>query len=308
MTQTPTPTSAPPSPTAEDLHRIEADGVAAVVSRDGAELHSFAGSDGREVLWQAGPVWPRRAPVLFPIVGKLAGDRLLHRGAPHRMTQHGFARDRRFEWVERGPASCRLALEDDAETRRAYPFAFRFEASYAVDDGALRAVFSVTNTGDEVLPASVGAHPAFRWPLSDGVPKGAHRLEFEAPEPAPVRRLDAGLLAAAAEPSPVVGRTLALSEALFERDALILDRPVSRSVRYAAEDGTAIEVSWSGFAQLGLWSKPGGDFLCIEPWYGTADPVGFGGEFADKPGLLLLRPGERRELEWRAKPCPGPGR
>ena len=86
------------------------------------------------------------------------------------------------------------------------------------------------------------------------------------------------------------------------------DRPASRSVRYAAEDGTALEVFWSGFAQLGIWSKPGGDFLCIEPWYGTADPIGFGGEFADKPGLMLLRPGERRNLEWRAKPCPGPGR
>lgn len=298
MTQT-------PPPAREDLHRIEADGVAAVVSRDGAELHSLTDAAGRELLWQAGPLWPRRAPVLFPIVGKLAGDRLLHRGRSHRMTQHGFARDRRFAWLERARASCRLVLEDDAETRHAYPFAFRFEVSYALVDGALRAVFSVTNTGTEVLPASVGAHPAFRWPLSEGVPKEAHRLQFEAPEPAPVRRLRAGLLDAAAEPSPVVGRTLALSEALFERDALILDRPASRSVLYAAEDGAAIEVSWSGFAQLGLWSKPGGDFLCIEPWHGTADPVGFEGEFADKPGLMLLRPGERRDSEWHARPRPG---
>ena len=303
MTQTP-----PPAPASEDLHRLEADGVAAVVSLDGAELHSLVGADGRELLWQAGPVWPRRAPVLFPIVGKLAGDRLLHRGASYRMTQHGFARDRRCEWAERGHASCRLVLEDDASTRQAYPFAFRFEVSYALADGALRAVFSVTNTGTDVLPASVGAHPAFRWPLSEGMPKEAHRLEFEAPEPAPVRRLRDGLLDAAAEPTPVQGRELALSEALFERDALILDRPASRSVHYAAEDGTAIEVSWSGFAQLGLWSKPGGDFLCIEPWYGTASPVGFDGEFADKPGLMLLRPGERRSLEWRAKPRSGQGR
>lgn len=302
MTQTPPPVPAPPAPASENLHRLQADGVTALVSRDGAELHSLIGGDGRELLWQAGPVWPRHAPVLFPIVGKLAGDRLRHGGTSYRMTQHGFARDRRFEWVERGPASCRLVLRDDASTRRAYPFAFLFEVSYALADGALRSVFCVTNTGAEALPASVGAHPAFRWPLSEGVPKEAHRLEFEAPETAPVRRLRDGLLDDAAEPTPVQGRKLALSEALFERDALILDRPASRSVRYVAEDGAAIEVSWSGFAQLGLWSKPGGDFLCIEPWHGTADPVGFDGEFADKPGLMPLQPGERRSFEWRAKP------
>lgn len=292
----------------EALHRLlEADGMSALVSQDGAELHSLVDAGGRELLWQAGPAWPRRAPVLFPIVGKLAGDRLLHRGASYRMTQHGFARDRRFTWVEQGPASCRLALRDDASTREAYPFAFLLEVSYALADGTLRAVLSVTNTGTaDVLPASVGAHPAFRWPLSDGTPKEAHRLEFAAPETAPVRRLEVGLLSPVKEPTPVAGRELALSEALFERDALILDEPASRSVRYCAEDGSALEVSWSGFAQLGLWSKPGGaDFLCIEPWHGTASPVGFDGEFMDKPGLMLLQPGERRDLEWRARPCPG---
>ncbi len=76
-------------------------------------------------------------------------------------------------------------------------------------------------------------------------------------------------------------------------------------MRYSAGDGTALEVSWSGFAQLGLWSKPGADFLCIEPWYGTASPVGFSGSFVEKPGLMLLRPGEKRDLEWRVNPCRG---
>lgn len=293
----------PPAYASEDLHRFEANGVTAVVSRDGAELQSLA-AGGRERLWQAGPAWPRRAPVLFPIVGKLAGDRFLHRGTSYRMTQHGFARDRRFGWGERGRASCCLVLEDNASTRQAYPFAFRLEVSYALADGALRAVLSVTNTGADVLPASVGAHPAFRWPLSEGVAKKAHWLEFTAPEAAPVRRLEAGLLSTAAEPTPVQGHKLPLDDALFARDALILDRPASRSVRYSAEDGSAIEVSWSGFTQLGLWSKPGCDFLCIEPWFGTASPVGFDGEFADKPGLMLLRPGERRDLEWSANLYP----
>ena len=50
---------------------------------------------GLELLWQAGPVWPRHAPILFPIVGRLKNDELRHRGKLYPMTRHGFARDRK---------------------------------------------------------------------------------------------------------------------------------------------------------------------------------------------------------------------
>ena len=50
-------------------------------------------------------------------------------------------------------------------------------------------------------------------------------------------------------------------------------------------------MSWYGFPQLGVWSKPGGvPFLCIEPWHGFASPVDFDGEFTDKPGLMHIVP------------------
>ena len=49
---------------------------------------------GLELLWQAGPVWPRHAPI-FPIVGRLKNDELRHRGKLYPMTRHGFARDRK---------------------------------------------------------------------------------------------------------------------------------------------------------------------------------------------------------------------
>ncbi len=92
---------------------------------------------------------------------------------------------------------------------------------------------------------------------------------------------------------------MALSERLFDDDAVILDRPASTSVRYAAEHGPAIEMSWQGFRELGIWSKPGGaPFLCIEPWHGLASPVDFDGEFTDKPGVMLIEPGAKGALTY----------
>ena len=63
-----------------DVHRFGTRDLFATVSAEGAELRSLRDSSGGEWLWQAGPEWPRRAPVLFPLVGRLPGDVLRHGG------------------------------------------------------------------------------------------------------------------------------------------------------------------------------------------------------------------------------------
>jgi galactose mutarotase-like enzyme len=281
---------------------LHGDGISATIVGQGAELVSLRNAEGLEFLWQAGPEWRRHSPVLFPIVGRLKGDQLRCRCQVYPLTQHGFARDKPFAWAETTPRSCTLVLTDDADTRARYPFAFRLTVTYTLQPQQLDISFDITNTGDETLPASVGAHPAFNWPLQAGLAKTDYRLTFSADEPAPIRRLKDGLVLAAPQPTPIEGKTLALSEGLFDADAVILDRPASSSVRYAAARGPAIEVSWQGFTELGIWSKPGGaPFLCIEPWHGLASPVDFDGEFADKPGVMLIAPGEKRVLSYQIK-------
>jgi galactose mutarotase-like enzyme len=286
-----------------DRHVISNGTLSATIKADGAELCSLCDAAGAEMLWQAAPIWPRHAPVLFPIVGRLKDDTLRHEGKAYRLTQHGFARDRRFAWLNRSATACRLVLHEDADTRAVYPFAFRLEIAFVLDDDALEQRFTLTNPGREVLPASLGAHPGFAWPLTEGVDKAMHVLEFAEPEIAPVHRLTNGLLRSVPEPTPIVGRTLALEPSLFATDAIILPAPASRSVRYSAPGSPAVELAWDGFRQLGIWSRERGDFVCIEPWHGTASPEDFDGEFGAKPGLMLIPPDERRTLSLRIRLC-----
>jgi galactose mutarotase-like enzyme len=66
--------------------------------------------------------------------------------------------------------------------------------------------------------------------------------------------------------------------------------------------GPSMEISWQGFQEFGLWSKPGGaPFLCIEPWHGFASPENFAGEFTEKPGLMHIPCGEIRILKYRIR-------
>src|SRR5215472_3112286 len=128
-----------------DRHVLSNGALSATVKADGAELCSLRNAAGQEMLWQAEPVWPRHAPVLFPIVGRLKNDELRYQGKSYRLTQHGFARDRRFAWLNRSATACRLVLHDDAESRTHYPFAFRLEIAFTLDDDVLHTSFTVAN-------------------------------------------------------------------------------------------------------------------------------------------------------------------
>jgi galactose mutarotase-like enzyme len=124
-------------------HTLATSGIRATIKADGAELCSLKNAEGLELLWQAGPAWPRHSPNLFPIVGKLKNDALRHQGKTYPMTQHGFARDMTFAWRERTTTSCTLDLTDDATSRQRFPFAFRLAISYAVDGADLNIRFEV---------------------------------------------------------------------------------------------------------------------------------------------------------------------
>jgi galactose mutarotase-like enzyme len=277
-----------------DQHDFGAGGLSASVRAQGAELCALSDHRGHPYLWQAAPAWPRHAPNLFPIVGRLRDDTLRHDGACYPLTQHGFARDLAFDWVARSSSGCTLALTDNAATLAKYPFPFRFEIAYAAARDSLAITYTVQNTGENILPVSMGAHPAFRWPLQPGLPKESYSLVFDAEETAPLRGVSGGLLTPANRPSPIHDRSLPLRPDVFDDDALILQSPNSRSVRFIADQGPGLTVAWDGFTQLGLWSKPGADFLCIEPWHGMASPADFDGDFVEKPWLMLIPPGQKQ--------------
>ena len=86
-----------------------------------------------------------------------------------------------------------------------------------------------------------------------------------------------------------------LEDRLFQDDVIIFDGLRSRSLTYGADAGPRIRVSYPDAPYLGLWTKPLAAFICIEPWHGVADPVGFTGDFTAKPGVFAVAAGESME-------------
>ncbi len=273
--------------------------LAAQVDPLGAQLSSLQDRAGRDLLWDGDPaVWTGRAPILFPIVGALAGGRYRLGAETYPLSRHGFARGKRFELARSSSSAATFRLSADEDTRRVYPFDFTLDIDFEIDGSTLSLTAAIRNLGDAQMPASLGFHPAFRWPLPYGRSRAAHFIEFAADEPAPVRRLDAhGLLTPLRHPSPISGRRLELVDSLFRDDALIFDDIKSAAVTYGAHDGPRIRVSYPATPYLGIWSKPGAHFICIEPWHGIADPAGFTGDFTAKPGVFLVPPRATRAIQ-----------
>ncbi|MDJ0275294.1 aldose 1-epimerase family protein [Sphingomonas sp. 2R-10] len=268
--------------------------LTATIDPLGAELHSLKDAAGRELMTDADPAfWTGHAPILFPIIGALQDDTYRVDGEAYTLGKHGFARRRMFAKVAQNDVSVRYELTDDAGTRAVYPFGFTLHVEHRLEGATLHTAVSVTNTGDRDLPASIGFHPAFAWPLPYGYDRTAHRMVFSDTEVGTVAAIAAnGTIAAERRPSPLDGRVLHLTDALFADDALVFDPVHSDSVTYGAADGPQLRVDFPGMPKLGVWTKPGAAFVCIEPWDGIADPEGFTGNIFDKPGIHRVAPGQ----------------
>lgn len=278
--------------------RIASGELSATISPLGAELQSLTDRDGRELMTNADPAfWSGRAPLLFPIIGRLHDDRLRVDGREYAMLKHGIARKSMFTPVENSENHARFRLTQSAESLSQYPFAFELDAEYRIEGTTLFQTITVRNNGDDKLPFSFGYHPAFAWPLPYGGAREAHVIRFDTPERDALRRVTPyGTIDPAPRTSPVEGDALKLSDSLFDDDALVWENVRSRGLTYGAPGLPSLRIAFPDTPALGIWTKPGAAFVCVEPWAGIADPQGYSGEFADKPGIMQLPAGGERSF------------
>src|ERR1700733_5390398 len=140
--------------------------LSAEIDPQGAQLFTLRDRAARDLLWNGdAAVWSGHAPLLFPIVGTLAGGCYRLGSKTYRLPRHGFARGKLFDIVDATSAGAVFRLKADEASLQIYPFRFELDVHFALDGPTLSVTTHVRNTGDEEMPASFGYHPGFRWPL-----------------------------------------------------------------------------------------------------------------------------------------------
>ena len=138
---------------------------------EGAELSSIWNKEtGTEYLWQADPKWwKRRAPILFPFVGRCKDYQYKAKGSVYQMPQHGFARDMVFDVAEASERFITFRLRGDDRTRPVYPWEFCLLVTYSLKGRTLQTAYTVENHDAEDMYFSIGAHPGFKGIRSQSI-------------------------------------------------------------------------------------------------------------------------------------------
>jgi galactose mutarotase-like enzyme len=245
------------------------------IDSKGAQLNSLYNKEtGVEQLWQADPnIWAYHAPNLFPIVGGVLNNELHVEGQVYTLNRHGFARQSDFILLDSDDAHASFSLPYCDKTLAVYPYKFDLQVLYTLIDNALRITYKVINRDKKPVYFSVGGHPAFNVPFNAGENYEDYYLEFEAQESLYSHALNQdGLFSGETHPVRTSGKQLQLTRDLFKDDALVFKNLQSRMVTIkSTKHEQSLSVEFPHFNYLGLWAKPGANFVCIEPWLGCAD-------------------------------------
>lgn len=271
----------------------------------GAQLASVRNHHGTEYLWQGdADIWARRAPILFPILGRLRENTYLLDGVPHKIGQHGFARDCIFELVEQSNTQAVFRLTDNAETRRLYPFSFSLTITYTLEGNRLTKSHRVKNRSEQVMYYELGVHDGFRAPLEENETMAQYAIRLPGLDDAitPYGMDEQAMVTPKGEPIPLENGRLSLTPATYNLDTVILDQPPkARAVLVDGQDRPRVTVDFPQFPYLGIWTqdKPfDTNYVCIEPWSTLPDATFVGRELKEKAGIRSLQPGETEELSY----------
>lgn len=267
------------------------------VALHGAELQSLRRvASPTEYLWHGdAQYWDRRAPILFPIVGKVWDNTARIDGQTYELHQHGFARDFDFEKIIDEDRHLAFRLCANEQTRSLWPFDFDLRIDYTLLRNRLTVGWSVTNKDSREMPFQIGAHPAFAYPnfhLDDAV----HGFfSFDAKTPLVSSRVEGGFAVPESfEVELPSDDLLPLTNDTFACDTIVEATGRVRRVTLHNAEGRPWITVLHTMPITALWSPCGGraPFVCIEPWHGRCDDQGYAGEFSQRTAIERVAPGK----------------
>jgi galactose mutarotase-like enzyme len=211
-------------------------------------------------------------PLLFPSPGKLENDRWQCAGRSGEMKQHGFARN--LSWRVDGAIDASrvtLAIEASDETLPMYPWRFSARVTYSLEAAALVIRFVIANRDTAPMPFALGLHPYF---IVDD--KALANVTTQATQ---------SFDNVAKRVVPFAGFDFTNGEV----DMHLLDHGKSSASLRVGTDSINIECS-PEFRRWVIWSVPGKEFICLEPWTAPGNALNTG------EGVIVLQPDEEREL------------
>lgn len=258
--------------------------ISASINTLGAELIRLE-KENQNYIWTIDEAfWNKTSPILFPIVGRLKNDSYSINEKTYELPRHGFARNFEFEVANQTENTVVFLLTENSETLKQYPFQFELRLKYELIENSLKISYSVLNKSQDIMPFSIGAHPAFA--IEDSF--SDYSLQFNEAEEFVSYELENEQFSNSFRKINSENGQINLDYSLFEKDALVFKHLKSNKLTLSKKNQPYLSVEFKDFPYLGIWTKPNAPFLCIEPWCGLADNINHNGNIYEKEGIHLL--------------------
>lgn len=291
--------SAPFTQTTENI-TIENDFISVEISPVGAELQSIhVKRTGEELLWQGDPAyWSARAPVMFPVNVRMKDDSFTYKGKKYEIPRMGLAVNFPFSLLpmpESGTAV--LEMKSGEETLPFYPFHFRLEITYKLEQNKLINQFLIENTGDETIYFALGGHPGFNCPLDIKPDRNDYQYTFSEILSISHHKISNGLVQPVQLSLLENENRLRLGSKRIPSDSsgMFVTNMPSRIIGIGPSDEPPkVSLDLGDFPNVNLWSPPGMPFACIEPMVSHHDLADSPSAIEEKSHLIALPAGESR--------------
>jgi galactose mutarotase-like enzyme len=286
------------------MHSLENSKLKISVNKIGAELCRIESiSNNKNFMWHADPdVWENYAPNLFPIIGALKNDTYIFENQEYKLPKHGFIRNNPDIVLHNQTIDIlTFKLSFSEELLHIYLFKFEYYITYQLTDNHIKVTNTIKNYDTKTMYFSVGAHPAFKCPVYNDERYDDYTLEFEHNENSEryLINLENGLISSRTKPVFNNSNQLPITHELFNEDALVFKDLKSRKVTLKSKlHGPIISMQYEGFPYMGIWAKPNGNYVCIEPWLGIADSEDTNQDLKTKEGVLKLDAGKTFEASY----------
>ena len=223
-----------------------------------------------ERQWQGDEFWQSRDVVIFPIIGHAGEYEAL--GKTYKPRSHGVARYSEFALADMGENHLTLSLCSDNETKKTYPYDFEFCITYKLSGKTVEITYFV-RAKEGKIPFYVGGHAGMKAPDGEAV------IEFENTENALLYPIDG----ASAVQLNGLHRFVA-NKAFFKECQTFQLGSLSGGAIYAYTRDGYRYTYLSDCPVFAFWSNPdGGEYVCVEPWWGIND-------FPSAPREITLKP------------------
>ncbi len=284
------------------LVTIQNESIIVTISTFGAEVQSIKYLD-RERLWQADEkFWNCHSPLLFPICGRLNGGYYIHNDKKYEMRIHGIARNSEFEILSHEKTSITLGFSSSEESKKVYPFDFKYKVMYKLNGDAMQTYYFVENTGSEPLYYNVGSHEAY---VINGANLEDYSIKFEDGETVKATSIIEDAMTDEKYELPTYKGVFPIKSAYFDMksimpnghpsaDSVVIEDVPSKRATLLYKGEPTLSVYYNDFKNMVIWTTLQADYLAIEVWSGIPDVKNTTHVLSEKKGIEKLEKGESK--------------